>query len=483
MADSSTPQPQPGSSPSGTAGSGGASTPGDPPDAGRRRPPYRGDRVVWCLRAALFTYGVALAVVGIADVFWGNDFDVRTHGVVLVGTAAVVAGGTLVALRPEGRLGSVRGWAPRVADAVALLSTVWVLLCVGSNFARQVVLILTAGVALFAGLVALALLVADFTPAAGPRPGETPPAATPATMSSAEATLRGALLTAGAGLLAACVTLPQFWYSVRYEPSTSPPVVMVENGITEVEVRKDRLELTAEITLENTGRTPVRMLTSLYEISGTRIRLASKPLPHDNLPFDRVFGGNYGSAARLSTYTTYTSPQQIQVGPVGEDYAWIGPGEKLRTTLQAHAPLGEFDLLRLTTDIAVARADRVETAAGGAGNYPDGRRRMYCDGTLIAESRRPLAHVGWFDRLTESDRELVTFWALSGDSGDNSPWWPAFPWTNVSIQHTGRGCEHALVPDRDGLEDDAMVGWASSVAEAAVPEEEPAAPAKPAKKR
>ncbi|MGW6743536.1 hypothetical protein ACWGDX_22925 [Streptomyces sp. NPDC055025] len=350
-----------------------------------------------------------------------------------------------------------------------------------SNFTFQAVLTLTAGTTLLVALVALILLVMDAPHPPEPRPGETPPSAPPVTSPSGEATIKAAVLGAVAALLAAGVALPPFWYSALYEPSTSQPVVAVENGITEVEVRKDRLELTAEITLENTGKTPVRMLTSLYEITGTRITLSDKPLSHDSLPFGRIFDGNYGSAARLSTYVTYASPQQIQVGPVGEDYAWIGPGEKLRTTLQAHVPRGEFDLLRMTTDVAVARADRVETAAENTTISPGDREMMYCAGTLIAESRRPLAHVGLFDRLTESDRELITFWALSGDSGDQSPWWPAFPWTNVSIQHAGHSCEHALAPDQDGLEDNAMVGWASSVTEAATPEEPASRPVNPPK--
>ncbi|MFJ6944409.1 hypothetical protein ACISU4_07105 [Streptomyces wuyuanensis] len=36
-------------------------------------------------------------------------------------------------------------------------------------------------------------------------------------------------------------------------------------------------------------------------------------------------------------------------------------------------------------------------------------------------------------------------------------------------QYDGHDCAHALRPDRNGLEDRAMVGWAGSVAEAAVP--------------
>lgn len=479
MADGGTAQTGPDRPPPSTADSGGVSPPGEPPESGRSRcRASLSHRVVRGLRVSLLAYGVVLGCVGVVDVFRGNDFDVRTDGAGLAVAAVAVAGGSLVALNSAAQPGALRRGAPVVADIVALVTTGWVVFRVQSNFTLQPVLTLTAGVTVLAGLVALVLLVVDASDSREGLPDPVPAGVAPATRSSGEATIKAAVVGAVAALLAAGVTLPQFWYSARYEPSTSQPVVAVENEITEVQVRENRLELTAEITLENTGRTPIRMVTSLYEITGTRIHMARTPLSHEDLPFDRVFAGNYGSAARLSTYATYSSPQQIQVGPVGEDYAWIGPGEKLHTTLQAHAPRGSFDLLRMTTDVAVARADRVETVADDTTLSPGGREASSCAGTLIAESRRPLAHVGLFDRLTESDRELVTFWALSGDSGDESPWWPAFPWTSVSIQHAGHGCAHALAPDHDGLEDNAMVGWASSVTEAATPEEPSSSSAK-----
>jgi len=189
--------------------------------------------------------------------------------------------------------------------------------------------------------------------------------------------------------------------------------------------------------------------------------------PQD-LPYERIIGGNYGAPARLNAYAAYGEPELIQVGPGGEDYAWIGPDEKVQTKLRAQAPRGRFHLLRITTDVAVARADRVEVEDRP---QPAGRELKTCNGTRIAEYRRNIASLGALDWLTESRRELVTFWAVSGKQGDESPWWPAFPWTGVSIQHDGHDCGHALEPDHDGLEDRAMLGWAGSVAEAAVPTE------------
>ncbi|MFG2757202.1 hypothetical protein [Streptomyces wuyuanensis] len=150
----------------------------------------------------------------------------------------------------------------------------------------------------------------------------------------------------------------------------------------------------------------------------------------------------------------------------GDNTREDAPDEKVHTRLRAQAPRDRFQLPRITADAAVARADRVEVDDRP---QPGGRALKTCDGTRIAEHRRPLARLGAFEWLTESRRELVTFWAVSGDLGDESPWWPTFPWTGVSIQQDGHDCSHALRPDRDGLEDRAMVGWAGSVAEAAVP--------------
>ncbi|MGW0697824.1 hypothetical protein ACWD0A_00435 [Streptomyces sp. NPDC002867] len=339
---------------------------------------------------------------------------------------------------------------------------------VQSNFVLQPVLFATAMVVGCAGLLAAYLMWGDVreSPEQPPADASSPPTV-PADMPARATVVAGRIGAIGA-LLAASLAVPQFWYSAHYEPSNAPPIVSVETSIDNVEIRGDHVELTAQITLENKGKTPVRMLTSLYEITGTPLTYRKDPVALKDLPFDDILGGNYGSSARLSPHAEYHVPQLIQVGPVGDDYAWFGPDETFKVTLQAQVPRNQFHLLRLTAEVAVSRADRVEVE----GQLQSARRDLKnCAGVRMAESRRPIAHLGAFDWLTESDRELVTFWAVSGSSDDNSPWWPAFPWTGVSIQHAGHDCGHALEPDHDGLEDRAMVGWASSVGEAAMPEE------------
>jgi hypothetical protein len=277
----------------------------------------------------------------------------------------------------------------------------------------------------------------------------------------------GAVIAAVGALLAASFTVPQFYYSALYEPSQEQPVVQAEASIESIEERDHGVELTVEITIENKGKTPVTMLTSLYEITGTKLE---NPAGHQESEYEEIVGDNWGSAARVSPDFGYSDPQPIQVGPVGEDFAWIGPDEELHATLVARAPREkDHSLYRISVDVAVARADRVEVESRTGSS----RQTMTCEGTRIAQDRRPLTHRGTFDRLTESRRELVTYWVLGGNNGWQSPWWPPFPWNGVSIEHAGHGCDHALNPDDDGLEDEAMVGWTSTVAEAWRPSDEP----------
>lgn len=423
-------------------------------------------RVHRAARYGLIVYGVILGGVGLLDIYRGLNLEVRTDGALLLLAGVAAVGGCTVALRRGADIPPHRWWVIG-ADGAAFAVSAWLGYRVQSNFVLQLVLqpwlFISAVVVVLAGLFSALVLYGDVSERRDP-----PSSAAAQEERPARATLLAGALGALGTLLAAALTLPQFWYSSHYEPSNAPPVVAVENSIDDVETRGDHVEFSVSITVENKGKTPVRMLTSLYEISGTRVTVGQEAVTPQGLPYEKITGGNYGAPARLNAYAAYGEPELIQVGPAGEDYAWIGPDEKVHTKLRAQAPRGRFHLLRITTDVAVARADRVEVEDGP---QPGGRELKTCNGTRIAENRRNIASLGALDWLTESHRELVTFWAVSGKQGDESPWWPAFPWTGVSIQHDGHDCGHALEPDHDGLEDRAMLGWASSVAEAAVPTE------------
>ncbi|MGI5372700.1 hypothetical protein ACQEV2_00190 [Streptomyces sp. CA-251387] len=420
-------------------------------------------------RIVLLVYGLILGCVGLADVYRGLDFGARTVGAFLVIAAMAIVGSCSAALRPEMPV-RWRRWAPLSADLAVGLVSGWIIFRVQSNFVLQPVLVVTAVVVTSALLLAACLIWGDAREIAEvPLSTQLPPSATSSDR-QARSTVVAAVIAAVGALLAACLTIPQFWYSARYEPSNNPPVVQEEASIESIEMRADHAEITVEIKVENKGKTPVRMLTSLYEITGTSWILMPEDGRDRGLPYEDIVGGNYGSAARVSPNTLYSRPEHIQVGPVGEDYAWIGSDEVVQTTLLARAPRDlPFSVYRVSVDVAVARADRVEVESRPGRETP--REIKTCDGVRIAEYRRPLAHRSAFDWLTESDRELVTYWVLGGGSGWESPWWPPFPWNGVSIQHADHDCSHVFEPDHDGLEDDAMVGWASTVAEAGRPQE------------
>ncbi|MFJ5732353.1 hypothetical protein [Streptomyces paradoxus] len=415
-------------------------------------------------RIVLLIYGLLLGYVGLMDVYGGLDLGAKMVGVLLTVAAGIIVGSCATALASAASPTRSR---LLPGDLAAILVNSWIMSRVFSDFAAQPVLVMTAVLVISATLLALCLAWGDVHDRpAGPQPSHP---SLPATSSDKQArsTVLGAVIAAGGALLAASFTVPQFYYSALYEPSQEQPVVQAEAGIESIERREHGVELTVEITLENKGKTPVTMLTSLYEITGTKLK--SPPGPEES-EYGEIVGDNWGSAARMSPDFGYEDPEPIQVGPVGEDFAWIGPDEKLHATLVARVPEEkDYPLYRVSVDVAVARADRVEVESRTGAS----RQTMTCEGTDIAQDRRPLTHRGTFDRLTESKRELVTYWVLSGKKGWESPWWPPFPWNGVSIEHAGHGCDHALNPDDDGLENEAMVGWTSTVAEAWRPPDEP----------
>ncbi|MER7760671.1 hypothetical protein [Streptomyces sp. NPDC097619] len=403
-----------------------------------------------------------LGLLGGIDLFFSEDLEVRVNGLFLLIAAVVTVLGSSLARRPGGSATPVQWGTVIGADVAALLVSGAIAYSVLSDFASQWLLWISLLLALAAIPLAAILLYEDFAS----RPAATAPSVSPAPDHSAEATWKSGKLTALAAVLAAAVAVPPFWYTAVYEPGTATPVVAVENGIEDVQDTGEHIEFTMWVSVQNKGKTAVRMLTSLYEVSGTRITVNDQPTTPTEDSYDGILGGNHGSAARRNPFVDYERPEQVQAGPVGEDYAWIGPTETFKMKLRGQAPRGRFDLLRLTADVAVARADRVEVD----GLRPGGARHLRtCAGTRIAEVRRPLARLGALESITESNRELVTYWAVSGAFEDESPWWPPFPWIGVAIQHAGGSCAAALAPDPDGLEDRAMVGWASTVAEATVP--------------
>lgn len=444
---------------------GGGLRPDDDSTGAPQRPTVRA-RLTSLLRWVLLLYALMVGAVAAVDLLTGDGLSIRMDAVLLGSLALVTVLGCAASF---GEQASRR---PRIfllaaGDLCALVANLWLLSRIQSNFVWQTRLTLVLLTVATTWMVAAFLAWEDIQQARRSRPAP-PPASGPEShqrLSARATTLAGALGAAGT-LLAASLALPQFWYAVRYEPYALAPVVSVENDIKQVRVVGGQLEITAVITLQNSGDTPVAVLVSLYEVTGSTVTADGvRRHPSTDTITDAV-EENYGPAARYNTYATYPDPQTIQVGPVAWDHAWLGPGEKTHTTVLAHAPRNRFNLLRLTTDLAVARADQVDVETDP--RRPN-RVPKDCQGTSIIETRQPIHHTGLLDWATESDRELVTIWAIDGAKDDKTPWWPGFPWINASLQHTGHSCTHALDQDDDGLETRAMLGWAGAIAETGLP--------------
>ncbi|MFI6494691.1 hypothetical protein [Streptomyces sp. NPDC050564] len=428
-------------------------------------PAARG-RLRSALRWVLLIYALVVGAVAGVDLLTGDDLSIRMDGAVLGCLALVTVLGCAASFSEHATL-RPRIFLLATADISALLTNLWLLSRIQSNFVWQIRLTLVLVSVSATMLIAAFLAWGDVRQARHARPVPQPDGdSDPHQSLSARATMSAGALGAVGTLLAASLALPQFWYAVRYKPYASAPVVSAENEIKQVRNYGGQLEITATITLENSGDTPVTVLVSMYEITGSVVTADGvRRHPHTTTMTDAV-RKNYGPVARYNTYATYPDPHQIQVGTVVWDHAWLGPGEKTQTTVLAHAPRSRFNLLRITTDVAVARADQVEVDANPHGPERDEKD---CDGTTIVETRQPIRHAGLLDLMTESDRELVTLWVTSGARDDKTPWWPAFPWINASLQHTGHPCTHALNQDDDGLESRAMLGWAGAIAEAGPP--------------
>lgn len=242
-------------------------------------------RVHRAARHYLIAYvGVVLGGIGFFDIYRGRNLEVRTDGVLLLAVAVATVVGSTVALRLGTSTPSHRWrWPVRCADGAALAVALWIAYRIQSNFVLQPVLIVSAVLVVGAGVLAALLLYGDGCA----RPDPPSP-----TVTREERPARATLLAGGLGalgtLLAAALALPQFWYFSHYEPSNAPPVVAVENGIDDVESTGDHVGFTVWISVENKGKTPVRMLTSLYEISGTRVTVGREPVAPEELLAQRV---------------------------------------------------------------------------------------------------------------------------------------------------------------------------------------------------
>ncbi|MEU3620561.1 hypothetical protein ABZ725_51250 [Streptomyces sp. NPDC006872] len=385
--------------------------------------------------------------------------------------AVPVVSGILGGFAANGRL---RRAFAMLAEIATLLVILWLGYRIGDSWAWQGRLVLSYLVVLIAALANTVLFWSDLAITMHRIPvlkARILALGHPA--DSSRATLIGAGIAAVSAIVAASLAVPQFWYSAHYQPSTTVPLINVTNSIENIRERGKKLEITASVTLRNSGKTSVRVLASMYEITGTKVTEANPGRGLDEGRWKKALKQNYGPAARYNSYAGFEKPVLIQFGPVAMDTAWLEPQETTRATVVAFAPKGAFDLLRVTTDVAAGRADRLpieddrRTFIEHDARTPFGASgEKGCGGAKGLETRWDMRRTSWLEILTTSEQEVMTVWGVT--EGEDSPWWPSDPWIDVQLQRRGKPCEH-IFDDDHGLEDQAMVGWSGAVADAAPP--------------
>jgi hypothetical protein len=436
-----------------------------------------------------FLWGTTLAVVGLLDTVTTLSLGDRLSSALLaiVGIAIILGGIVSWKSSPKGRDSIALATA-----ALSLVTGIVILSIIRSNFEPQPRLLAVTSVVATISLLSFIAASVHLWKIVR-RPGtHTARTATNRTTNPPPKTIRAllskdttAVIGAAATILAAIIVVTQAWYSSQYLPSTATPVLSIKSKLSPP--RPHRIGLaatTAQVEIKNTGKAPVTVLTSMYEITGTPITTPRQVTAYPDT--ERVqhgaIGNNLGPSARYSTFSLYGSARLIQFGQLVFNQAWLEPDESTTATLIAYFPQGKFDLLRLTTDIAFVREDRIAVGDDSSVNTetltPNSRLVKGCEGHNVYLTLWPVEQGSLFHWLTESDREVVIALVIGPagkpstaakevNSNIDGPWSPVFPEMHASIQHKGKSCGHVIRPnptDR-GLEDRSMFSEAGSVSE------------------
>ncbi|MGE5288441.1 MAG: hypothetical protein ACM3ML_14840 [Micromonosporaceae bacterium] len=447
-----------------------------------------------------FLWGLTLAFVGLYDTFTTLSLGDRVSSVLLAVVGVAIISGGVVSWKPLYKRPDLARRHDLVGLATAALSIVAgivILAAIRSNFDPQprlvAVEIVVMTITTLSGLAAVPYAIRLWknairlwknrgkgTPANGGQLSKHP----------------AAVIGAAATILAALIAVPQAWYSSQYLPSTATPALSIKSKLSSpLPHRLGLAATTAQVEIKNTGRAPVTVLTSMYEITGTRIGTAKPVTAYPDpqrvdhatrVEHPTIDNPDPGPSGRYSAFSLYGPAQLVQFGRLVFDQAWLEPGEYTTATVVAYFPEDEFDLLRLTTDIAFIREDRVTVGDPSPVNTeqlsPNSRLVKGCEDGNVYLTLWPVEERTLFRRLTESDREVVvalvagptgeppaaTREATDVKSGSDGQWWPDFPGMYASIQHKGRSCGHVINPEpstKRGLEDRSMFSKAGSVSE------------------
>ncbi|GAA1264406.1 hypothetical protein Psi02_64220 [Planotetraspora silvatica] len=379
-----------------------------------------------------------------------------------------------------------------IAALAAFLLALYLLYELSTDFAPQPHLLRAGVVCIVSALASIVLAVLRAVGVARfPQP-QAGPASPPRNW-------REVWLSSGATVVAALIALPLTWYSTQYVPDAAAPTITITSSLKAGQAAVSApIPITMTITFKNTATASVRVLGSMYQLTGTATSVSpTRSVAIDTSQRDAALKENYGPAARYNRYATHQQAQVIQYGQVVEDAVELIPNEESTATIVAFVPpsvlSGDkgFSLLRLTVDIVFVRADRVSLGVPDAvdsTSTASGSERDHegCEGRQVLQRRWTVTYGSLIDRLTQSRREVAIGRTVqSSATGLPEPdlWWEAIPSLDYSIHHGQQPCGRLVNPDQygsdRGLEERSMLSTAGAVTELAAPRPIPPSTTKP----
>lgn len=222
-----------------------------------------------------------------------------------------------------------------------------------------------------------------------------------------------------AGLL---VSVIQFWYTAQYVPSSIAPSLTITLDLSKVGENHDQTAVAATVTVKNASATRVRVLGSMYRISGIR------------KCFTREISDARGFATELAkAWADDRSASRIAQDRVVDVLAadkfvllpeggWFDPGQEATRRFMVWVPREQYDLTRLETFFFFGKGSQLEldvyhgrfgprTGVQRGFNYIEQGWRLK-DPSLLAKLTTGELNVGGL--VLGSARNLVTRWYVGG---------------------------------------------------------------------
>jgi hypothetical protein len=237
------------------------------------------------------------------------------------------------------------------------------------------------------------------------------------------------------------------WYTQSYIPSQRQSNLRVDAELSDLRTQGDQMAVTAKISIRNTGQTRVAVLAGFYWILGVNVHQATLDASQPYRALEKSLLEGRGFRA---DYVSTMTEKLIQFGEMtGSGIRVYEPGQESTTTVVAHFPKGQFDLIRLTSGVDETNQDRL-LLAGGAATGP--RVEVFPNGSRAVSRVIPVHEISLVRRLTRGDRELVKRWVIAGPSSTDWPQGTPLerPYARVFLEPKGYFGERTLEPSKQG---------------------------------